>query len=907
MSDIQWSPAQTAIFEWFATGSGHLVVEARAGAAKTTTILEAINYAPEQRILLAAFNKRIATELATRLRNPNAVAKTLHGVGFACVMRYWGYVKVDDRRGDWLTDRACEAVDPTVDVPIKIKRLITKLHGKAREILPLATEVGDLTDLADTFECEPDEEWESVGFDTAFVEARALKAMVLAAADKPVATGIDFADMVFLPIRNRWMLPIYDMAVVDEVQDMTAAQLMLARGVCKGRLALVGDPKQCLYSFRGAALDGMAAMKEELHATDLRLSTTYRCGKAIVAHAQRLVPDFFAGENNHPGTVRRVPDVRQMTAEAAPGDFILSRKNAPLAGVAMSLIRANKRVVITGRDVGKGLEELARKLATGSAEHSIPMFLTKLANWEEKEIHRASKLKPESKAAQKIDAIQDKAETLQTLVDGIASVHELLTRLADLFSDTGNPATVTTCSTVHKCVSPDTFVETDGGLLPISAITQTALVATPTGPQYTAAIMRYPEAQLLRLATRSGYVLTATKNHGISVFGDEGLVRVEARSIRVRDWVRIHLGITVEPNYCPNLPPLPVGDVRSVRYPVPRAMTPELAELTGLMVADGTIFKGGFRVVKRYRSVCDRFAELVKELFSATAIHSSVPAVKGLTHHAEVDSVLLSRWLLTIGGMAPNAKAVPDVILRSNSETHAAFLRGLFEDGTVNTRGEGIDHLHLDLTTPSVLRFAQVALARLGIISALKIRPYISTLYIYSRSAKLFAERIGFVATEKNALLTNGTFATERHYAVPFSRAEVAWLLPHLQSKHDKGNIQTRRLLSRDTVRTLLDAIARPPEWLVDKLRWHYERIASITPVMSEAMCLEVPEGSRFFQNGIDGWNSKGLEADRVFVLMETMGIPRFIKNATSANHQEALNIEYVAYTRARHELVLVG
>ena len=95
----EWSEQQQAIFDWFAIGAGHLVVRARAGTGKTSSILEAIKHAPEQRICLCAFNKKIADELTGRLRNPRAEAKTLHAIGFRVVLRMWQGTRVDADRG----------------------------------------------------------------------------------------------------------------------------------------------------------------------------------------------------------------------------------------------------------------------------------------------------------------------------------------------------------------------------------------------------------------------------------------------------------------------------------------------------------------------------------------------------------------------------------------------------------------------------------------------------------------------------------------------------------------------------------------------------------------------------------------------------------------------------------------
>ena len=58
----QWAEQQQAIFNWFEcpaeydTGYDNLIVRARAGTGKTTTILEGVERSPEQRIVLCAFN-----------------------------------------------------------------------------------------------------------------------------------------------------------------------------------------------------------------------------------------------------------------------------------------------------------------------------------------------------------------------------------------------------------------------------------------------------------------------------------------------------------------------------------------------------------------------------------------------------------------------------------------------------------------------------------------------------------------------------------------------------------------------------------------------------------------------------------------------------------------------------------
>jgi superfamily I DNA/RNA helicase len=436
-----WSSEQNEIFRFMETGKGNLVVRARAGTGKTTTIIAALDFAPEAAILLCAFNKRIADELTSRISNGKAVAKTLHAIGFGIVRRYWTRVFVAKGRDreEQLTNAVCGA-----RVPDAVKKLVSKLHGQGREINPHARTLGDLTDILYNFECEPDEQWSAEGYDAAYIETKALAAMELASQGAP--NGIDFADMIFLPVRNRWMSKSYDLVIVDEAQDMTVAQLELAQGVCRGRFVVVGDDRQAIYGFRGADSESLDRLKTALNATELTLTTTYRCGKAIVAEAAKLVPDFRAGESNSAGIISALVG-EKLTETVAHGDFVLSRTNAPLVSTAMSLLRNGKRARVAGRDIGTGLTVLVRKLAKGPAANSIPALLDRIRAWETKEADRYMRADREAQ----VELVHDKAEMLIEMATASNSVSDLTNRIEALFTDDGlGQNGVITCSSVHR-------------------------------------------------------------------------------------------------------------------------------------------------------------------------------------------------------------------------------------------------------------------------------------------------------------------------------------------------------------------------------------------------------------------------------------------------------------------------
>lgn len=437
----EWSTQQSEIFEWFRNPERkRAVVRARAGTGKTTTIIEGLSHAPEKKMLLCAFNKRIAEELSRKIATPNAEAKTLHGVGFTYVRRNWENVRVDGSRGQRLAVEACGGPR----APDAMVRLVSRLAGLLKEMAPHCATPTEALDIAEAMDCLPDEEWEEDGWDARKVCLKALKAMDLAAKKDG---SVDFSDMLWLPLRHGWVRGQWDLVVVDECQDMNAAQIELALKSVKpkGRVIVVGDDRQAIYGFRGADSGSLDRLKATMKAEELPLTTTYRCPKSVVAEAQRLVPDYNAAPTAPEGAIHSLP-LEKLAGAVAAGDFVLSRKNAPLVRVCLSILRAGTRAKVEGRDVGKGLVALVRKFKP----KSIPDFLTKLTTWEERECARASKLKKEL-AERKAAEVVDQAETLRVLSEGLSGVSELEARIEHLFADdaAGNKSLVV-CSSVHR-------------------------------------------------------------------------------------------------------------------------------------------------------------------------------------------------------------------------------------------------------------------------------------------------------------------------------------------------------------------------------------------------------------------------------------------------------------------------
>lgn len=436
-----WSSQQDAIFAWgMALKPGkHLLVRARAGTGKSTSIEEMVNRAPERKILVCAFNREIAQSMQKRFPFGGRVdCKTLHGLGLRFIKYAWGKqvrAESDGEKGKRALSLSRKAAP---DAPEHIVKLITRLHTKTRELEPVA-KAAEVQGIAWRFDMVPDDgdDWT-----LDMVVAAVLRALEFAKARVDV---IDFADMIFLPCVHNMPKPWYEMVVVDEAQDMTAPQLWLARRACRsnGRIVIVGDDRQAIYAFRGADSGSLDRLKEELQAEEMGLTATYRCGKRIVALAQQLVPDYVCGASHEGEIVKR--DEESMLDEAREGDFILSRLNAPLVTICMQLLKRGVRARVKGRDIGKGIIALIRKLHAPTVA-DVPALLEART---QKELVAASDITDEDMRAAREQFVRDQQGIVLALMQGAQSVDELCRRCDELFSDDAELGAVM-CSSVHK-------------------------------------------------------------------------------------------------------------------------------------------------------------------------------------------------------------------------------------------------------------------------------------------------------------------------------------------------------------------------------------------------------------------------------------------------------------------------
>lgn len=421
-----WSKYQKDIFRDINSGKGHTVVIARAGSGKTSTIVEGFKYLPRgKKTLMVAFNKAIAEEL--KQRAPSYVdVMTLHSLGFRAIKQSFGAdVILENDKAHMLISTLIGDSRDMWEVNQSIAKCVSLCKGF---LVDTPSKIGDLIDKfgIEIFEYSRDK----------FIEL-VIKTLGLCKAKKNV---VDFDDMIWFPFVYRLNVGKFDVVFVDEAQDLNQAQIAMVLSACKvdGRIIAVGDPAQSIYQFRGADSEAIPNFIEKLGAKTLPLSVTYRCPKKVVKMAQDIVPDIEAAEDAKDGVVEEVP-AEQILKLVQPGDFVLSRTNAPLIKHCMALLKAGVPANIQGRDVGANLHYFIKK----SKAKSIDSFIEYVNAWREQEVKRLLSEKKDTMVA------LDKAECLLNLCEGTLTIKDLKETIDRLFNDVDDAAKVI-FSTTHK-------------------------------------------------------------------------------------------------------------------------------------------------------------------------------------------------------------------------------------------------------------------------------------------------------------------------------------------------------------------------------------------------------------------------------------------------------------------------
>jgi superfamily I DNA/RNA helicase len=239
--------------------------------------------------------------------------------------------------------------------------------------------------------------------------------------------GIAYIDQLY---KGAYTLkePIYDIAFVDEFQDMSQIMLRMATR-CAKHTIFCGDPNQCITRFAGAGEDIYTQLKGIVD-TELPLKTVFRCPPNVIRLANRIIPSAnLRPQKTEDGEVMYLT-FDQFTEKVKPGHMVLARKNATLVSVCLRLIRLGKPAQIVKTDIYKNMETFLNRLKVPFGPCMDNLILT----YKGSEVGKMM--------------LQDQIDTVCAIGSHL-SKQQILSTLKEMLSDDGEEGVIH-LSTIHK-------------------------------------------------------------------------------------------------------------------------------------------------------------------------------------------------------------------------------------------------------------------------------------------------------------------------------------------------------------------------------------------------------------------------------------------------------------------------
>lgn len=424
--------------------SESLMVSALAGCAKTSTLVMLAPVLQTRSVLALAFNKKNVEELVKVLPS-HFLVKSMNGLGHGAFASATGrrlilesnkiskLVTAHSKSVGGLADEEWSNLRNTI-TRARILGLVPAKYPQGRKSL-LSDDSWGWEAVCDSISLDLSEEL--------MVSSRELLSQSI---DLALAGTIDYDDQIYMSTLFSGVYPRMHTVIVDEAQDLSPLNHIQIRKCNPQRVICVGDPRQAIYAFRGAdssSMEKIRALRESW--INLPLTMTFRCPKAVVQRQLKHAPEFRAAESAPEGLVLDLRQEEHWTFEQAKPNTVLCRNNAPLIALAFKLIKKRIGVNVLGRDFGKSLKTLVKKVCGEDESQDVVLCAEKLHEWEEKEVRLARANDKE----EKIGRIRDQYESLVAIIESgeVKTLKDILSWLLELFEEKTGQITL---STGHK-------------------------------------------------------------------------------------------------------------------------------------------------------------------------------------------------------------------------------------------------------------------------------------------------------------------------------------------------------------------------------------------------------------------------------------------------------------------------
>jgi len=411
-SSIEQQAVEKAVVET----NFNICVEATAGSGKTTTALRCLTLLPKfKRTIFLSFSNTIVSELKEKV--PLGVtASTLHSLGFRSIIKSHK-VKVEENKYfkkclfTFFADKKEKEKEDYKDC-----YRTQDICSYARMTLTPFIK-SPLIDMCNYY-----------GID--YTEESLNYAVELLNTPEKYLREVDFTDMLYLPITMPGLIKDkFDYVFLDEAQDLNECQskfiqMILAKN---GRLFAFGDSYQSIYSFAGSSIDSFQKLQQKENTITLPLSVTYRCSKDIAIEAQRVCHSIKPFEGNEKGIVRNGE-----IYEIVSGDMVLGRTTKSLISLYFILLKDGKKAKIWGKDIEKGLVELAKK----TKGYTFDMVKNNFKKELEKCIEELKKLGIKNYSYHpKFESLTEKVQVLEVILDNTTDPYLLPEKVSEIFKE----------------------------------------------------------------------------------------------------------------------------------------------------------------------------------------------------------------------------------------------------------------------------------------------------------------------------------------------------------------------------------------------------------------------------------------------------------------------------------------
>lgn len=494
--------AQKKIYEFVESGSGNGIIDAVAGAGKTTTLMGCVNHIKNiQDTLFCAFNTSIRREIQRKFQDMgvNVAVKTNHALGLQ-MLHGNKMVQLNDNKYKQILNENgfFKLIAPEIDAILQIKDAMSLSEMRAfREkesekgtmakyhhfnysdyilhwIMIFLLELNNkfrLTLCDDNFESYREMENHFGIFekernyfflpDELIHYYNANRLLLKEGNEMAKSQGIiDYTDMLYLPHHFNLRPNVqYGFVFVDECQDLSRAQIEIVSKYVKpdGRVLAVGDPYQSIYGFTGADPKSFERVKSTFNCQTLSLTDCFRCPVKPIDIAKTIREDI-KGFKTEDGIVKILKSY-EVLSNIRPGDLVIARFRDPLRKLAMKLVNNDVKVHVHPDEVEEMIgdyktyftpSELRKKLDDGNLETFIEKVELRNIQRFEKDYDNADPAVKAVRIKEAIDLLIDSLNFFRNKFYDwqLNTIGSILLRLTETLRYLGNDAVK--ISTVHR-------------------------------------------------------------------------------------------------------------------------------------------------------------------------------------------------------------------------------------------------------------------------------------------------------------------------------------------------------------------------------------------------------------------------------------------------------------------------